>query len=211
MSALIPKFGGDGGSKQHSLAVFSFQWLSSALVRARGAARRRAKKRPGGSPLRARVWRLAIPYFRTANCRTIIGARRFHFRVRDGSGWFTPAMVTKQFGLKNGPKAITAPLSLPRFLLRAGLSASAVQLFVRAGGRLWPPARFRLGPFASRCPMETCTKEAGGILSPAFVPFSSRKRGDTRPVGSLRFSMSRFPLSVFCPLSPVFRQAHWAL
>ena len=41
---------------------------------------------------------LAIPYFRMANCHTIIGAKRFHFRVRDGIGWFTLAMVTKQTG-----------------------------------------------------------------------------------------------------------------
>ena len=41
---------------------------------------------------------LAIPYFRMANCHTIIGANRFHFRVRDGIGWFTLAMVTKQTG-----------------------------------------------------------------------------------------------------------------
>ena len=27
---------------------------------------------------------LAIPYFHMANCHTIIGAKRFHFRVRDG-------------------------------------------------------------------------------------------------------------------------------
>lgn len=45
------------------------------------------------------VGRLAIPYFRMANCHTIIGAKRFHFRVRDGIGWFTLAMVTKQFGV----------------------------------------------------------------------------------------------------------------
>ncbi len=44
--------------------------------------------------------RLAIPYFHMANCHTIIGAKRFHFRVRDGIGWFTLAMVTKQFGVK---------------------------------------------------------------------------------------------------------------
>jgi hypothetical protein len=43
---------------------------------------------------------LAIPYFRMANCHTIIGAKRFHFRVRDGVGWFTLAMVTKQTGVK---------------------------------------------------------------------------------------------------------------
>ncbi len=30
---------------------------------------------------------------------TIIGAKRFHFRVRDGIGWFTLAMFTKQFGV----------------------------------------------------------------------------------------------------------------
>ena len=42
---------------------------------------------------------LAIPYFRMANCHTIIGAKRFHFRVRDGIGWFTFAMVTKQTGV----------------------------------------------------------------------------------------------------------------
>ena len=35
-----------------------------------------------------------------ANCHTIIGAKRFHFRVRDGIGWFTLAMVTKQTGVK---------------------------------------------------------------------------------------------------------------
>ena len=34
-----------------------------------------------------------------ANCHTIIGAKRFHFRVRDGIGWFTFAMVTKQTGV----------------------------------------------------------------------------------------------------------------
>ena len=39
-----------------------------------------------------------MPYFRMAKCHTIIGAKRFHFRVRDGIGWFTLAMVTKQTG-----------------------------------------------------------------------------------------------------------------
>lgn len=37
-----------------------------------------------------------------ANCHTIIGAKRFHFRVRDGIGWFTLAMVTKQTGVASG-------------------------------------------------------------------------------------------------------------
>ena len=69
---------------------------------------RRQKKAQGLWPW-AWVWRLAIPYFRTASCRTIIGARRFHFRVRDGSGWFTPAMVTKQFGVPGRARGGGAP------------------------------------------------------------------------------------------------------
>jgi hypothetical protein len=36
-----------------------------------------------------------------ATCHTIIGAKRFHFRVRDGVGWFTLAMVTKQTGVES--------------------------------------------------------------------------------------------------------------
>jgi hypothetical protein len=42
---------------------------------------------------------LAMTYFHMATCHTIIGAKRFHFRVRDGIGWFTLAMFTKQTGL----------------------------------------------------------------------------------------------------------------
>ncbi len=40
-----------------------------------------------------------MSYFHMATCHTIIGAKRFHFRVRDGIGWFTLAMFTKQTGL----------------------------------------------------------------------------------------------------------------
>ena len=56
---------------------------------------------------------LAIPYFRMAKCHTIIGSKRFHFRVRDGIGWFTLAMFTKQTGVaeflsaKNGKSVIS--------------------------------------------------------------------------------------------------------
>ena len=39
---------------------------------------------------------LAVPYFRMG-VHTIIGAGRFHFRGRDGIGWFTPAMAARQF------------------------------------------------------------------------------------------------------------------
>lgn len=38
---------------------------------------------------------LAVTYFH-AGIRTIIGAKRFHFRVREGIGWFPLAMATRQ-------------------------------------------------------------------------------------------------------------------
>ena len=37
-----------------------------------------------------------MPYFRMG-VHTIIGAGRFHFRGRDGVGWFPPAMAARQF------------------------------------------------------------------------------------------------------------------
>ena len=58
-----------------------------------------AKKKTQAKKLGFSNKRLAIPYFRMANCHTIIGTKRFHFRVRDGVGWFTLAMVTKQTGV----------------------------------------------------------------------------------------------------------------
>ena len=55
-----------------------------------------------------------MTYFHMATCHTIIGAKRFHFRVRDGIGWFTLAMFTKQTGL-NG---LLCPFVIRRFLRR---------------------------------------------------------------------------------------------
>ena len=34
-------------------------------------------------------------YFHMGKPHTIIGAERFHFRVRDGFGWVTLAIITK--------------------------------------------------------------------------------------------------------------------
>ena len=38
---------------------------------------------------------LATSYFRATYRSTIIGAAAFHFRVRNGNGWFHCAMVTR--------------------------------------------------------------------------------------------------------------------
>ena len=38
--------------------------------------------------------------------QTIIGAERFHFRVRDGIGWFPLAMAARQAGGEKGDALI---------------------------------------------------------------------------------------------------------
>ena len=54
------------------------------------------KKTPASASLEGFwKWSLAVPYFRTGIC-TIIGAKRFHFRGRDGIGWFPLALATRQ-------------------------------------------------------------------------------------------------------------------
>ena len=39
-----------------------------------------------------------MTYFRMGKPHTIIGAESFHFRVRDGIGWFRLAMAARQSG-----------------------------------------------------------------------------------------------------------------
>ncbi len=39
---------------------------------------------------------LAVSYFHMGRPHTIIGAEQFHFRVRDGIGWFTLAMAARK-------------------------------------------------------------------------------------------------------------------
>ncbi len=41
---------------------------------------------------------LAVTYFSMRRPHTIIGAQWFHYRVRDGFGWFPLAIATKQDG-----------------------------------------------------------------------------------------------------------------
>ena len=49
-------------------------------------------------PIWAGVWNrcLAVSYFHMGRPHTIIGAECFHFRVRDGIGWFPLAMAARQ-------------------------------------------------------------------------------------------------------------------
>ena len=53
-----------------------------------------------------------MPYFRMG-VHTIIGAGRFHFRGRDGIGWFPPAMAARQFVAGPFSKFFGGP-ALPR-------------------------------------------------------------------------------------------------
>ena len=42
------------------------------------------------------MWILAVTYSHLAYGQTTIGAERFHFRVRNGIGWFPPAMTARK-------------------------------------------------------------------------------------------------------------------
>ena len=54
------------------------------------------KKNPPASPAGFRNKSLAVPYFRVGSPHTIIGAEQFHFRVRNGIGWFPLAIAARQ-------------------------------------------------------------------------------------------------------------------
>ena len=82
------------------------------------------KKKPKHCYLGFNIKSLAIPYFRMANCHTIIGAKRFHFRVRDGIWWFTLAMVTKQTGV-----SVLQPTSLQQVFYEPWLFLASVSLY----------------------------------------------------------------------------------
>lgn len=55
---------------------------------------RETKKEPGTS-FEVPGVNLATTYFHRTCRPTIIGAGAFHFRVRNGTGWFHPAVVTR--------------------------------------------------------------------------------------------------------------------
>ena len=52
---------------------------------------------------------LAVTYSGMACGHTTIGAERFHFRVRNGIGWFPLAMAARQTVSMNGPPTIGGP------------------------------------------------------------------------------------------------------
>ena len=60
------------------------------------------KKTPAGNPAGALGKALAMTYSRM-RMHTTIGAAAFHFRVRNGIGWFHSAMVTRERVEGRGP------------------------------------------------------------------------------------------------------------
>lgn len=53
------------------------------------------KKPPTRNASGASNKNLAVSYFHMGKPHTIIGAERFHYRVRDGFGWFPLAMAAR--------------------------------------------------------------------------------------------------------------------
>ena len=62
----------------------------------------RDKKTPVSSIPGFTVKSLAVTYFHMGRPHTIIGAEQFHFRVRDGIGWFPLAKAARQTGMEKG-------------------------------------------------------------------------------------------------------------
>lgn len=89
-----------------------------------------ALKRP--SPLQLVCWRgwgeLATTYFRAVYNRTIMGEARFHFRVRDGTGWFPRSVVTRVGRTRCGVSAVALGAG------RAGMRGEGVGGIGRVGG-----------------------------------------------------------------------------
>lgn len=64
-----------------------------------GAVRGRAhKKSPDADATGLLFGSLAVTYSHMGRPHTTIGAERFHFRVRNGFGWFPLAMAARQTG-----------------------------------------------------------------------------------------------------------------
>ena len=61
-----------------------------------------AKKTLADRSARVSDKNLAVSYFRMEEPHTIIGAEQFHFRVRNGIGWFLPAMAARKTVEKRG-------------------------------------------------------------------------------------------------------------
>ena len=89
-----------------------------------------------------------MPYFRMG-VHTIIGAGRFHFRGRDGIGWFPPAMAARQFvagpfsGFPRGP-------ALPRHGPKAAPRGIRTPPQAKAGARMPMQSKKSKPAFAKR-------------------------------------------------------------
>ncbi len=84
MEVLVPRVHGCTGAAFHPYRTQPCNYLQ-------------AKKKPLTLiASRALNKSLAVSYFHMGKPHTIIGAKAFHFRVRDGIGWYHLAMATRQ-------------------------------------------------------------------------------------------------------------------
>src|SRR4051794_29809208 len=88
------------------------------------------KKNPCWFPNRGfSVKSLAVTYSGMPERHTTIGAERFHFRVRNGIGWFPLAIATRQTVSAYGPYLRTARLpESGKFLVSSALVAFTKQV-----------------------------------------------------------------------------------
>ncbi len=103
--------------------------------RSRGSSDRGRSQRNAPETARPRgrsIWSLAVTYSGMACGHTTIGAGRFHFRVRNGIGWFPLAMAARQTvrGRCAGPHRAGATASNPDLPSRRLAAVSMEAFFV---------------------------------------------------------------------------------
>jgi hypothetical protein len=96
---------------------------------------------------------LAVTYSRMGRPHTTIGAGRFHFRVRDGVGWFPPAVAARQN--RSADARVSGWVAAASHCRRGGLAGTS---------RSTPAPPSRATPWCSFSPL-TLAKRLGVIWS----------------------------------------------
>ena len=110
-----------------------------------------------------------MPYFRMG-VHTIIGAGRFHFRGRDGIGWFPPAMAARQFVAGPFSKFFGGP-ALPRAGPVAAPRGIRTPPRAKAGARMSIQSKARLQARPGEAPSRLRAAPAGrlGVIWPSLT------------------------------------------
>ena len=98
---------------------------------------------------------------------TIIGAERFHFRVRNGIGWFTLAIAARQTGMKNGVRVKLSPTATSQNGI-ARHNSTLTPFFIRKVVKVSGLLRLEPSPKSLGCYM---VKPHGQLVLVSFIRY----------------------------------------